>query len=48
MSVHWAGKRRPGAIGHSAVINKALSPVAQTFLLAVACTDVAIFRTEEQ
>lgn len=31
-----------------AVINKALNPTAQTFLLAVACTDVTIFRTGEQ
>lgn len=27
------------------MINKALKPAAQTFLLAVECTDVAIFRT---
>lgn len=27
--------------------NKALNPVAQTFLLACSCTDVAIFRTGE-
>lgn len=33
--------------GHT-VHNKALNPVAKTFLLACACTDVAIFRTGEQ
>lgn len=40
----WKGAIR----STQAVINKALNPTAQTFLLAVACTDVAIFRTGEQ
>lgn len=33
--------------GHTTVHNKALSPVEKTFLLACACTDVAIFRAGE-
>ena len=34
--------------GRTMVRNKALNLVAETFLLARACTDVAIFRTGEQ
>lgn len=34
--------------GHMTMCDKALNPVAKMFLLARACTDVAIFRTGER